>query len=327
MLKKLHNASAAVQLVVILLIFIFLWAPKFIFPEQSLTFNEIDNAAFQTFFGWANRYTEISLLITMIFVLMAAVAAKSMLNYERLRISGRDFPILIFIVFASGLNAGFFSPQILFLFAMVWAARLLFVAPEVSENDSLLFFAAMLLGASAFFYPPVFMLFLWMIVMAVFSESAKFRKTLLLLLGFIFPWIWFAAGCFIANRFDLVTAYWDASIFTPRWPDFANWLEIAYSALLIIVVAAFIYDRVSRRKESLIIIRRRSDISISMTFFIFAGAFFSYNFYEHLLLMAIPATAMISYSYHEGLKSKRFDYLLTFFVFATILFSILNIWL
>lgn len=327
MLKKSHNASTIIQLVVILLITITLWAPKFAFPEQTLFFSKIENDAFNLLFGRVNHYTAISLTLSLIFILMSAAVAKSMLNYERLRLSGKNFPVLIFIVFASGLNIGFFSPQILLLFTTVWVMHLVFLSPEVLENDNLIFFAAALLGVVSFFYPPVFMLFLWLVTMAFRFENSRFRKILLIFLGFLFPWIWFVGICFLVDSFELIALYWNASVFIPKLPDLSNWLEVVYAAALILIIAVFIFDRISRRKESLIIIRRRSDISISMTFFILAGAFFSYNFYEHLTLMAIPATAMISYSYHEGLKSKHFDYLLTFFVFVTVLCAILNIWL
>ncbi|MDR0364767.1 MAG: hypothetical protein LBH92_07110 [Bacteroidales bacterium] len=325
MLKRLHDASTTIQFVVILFVLLLLWVPRFIFPENTLTSYEIDNELFNMLFGWIGRHTALTLSISLIFILISALMMKLSLNYERLRISGNYFPVLIFIVFASGINIGTFSPQILLLLFLVWVTQLLFIALEVLENDGLLFFLAMFLGFASFFYPPVLIFLLFMIVIVIVSENEKFRKILLLLLAFIFPWIWIVAICYFANSLDFIVRFWETAFFIPKLPRFDNLLTTIYAGIFLIVVGIFVVDRFLRHKETLIIIRRRSDISVIMTIFIFIGAFFSYDFYEHLMLMAIPVTSMMAYTYHEGVKSRWFDYMLSGFILITIICSILNI--
>lgn len=326
MLRLLHRTRGDIQLVATFIAICLIWIPRFFVVSEPHLFPE--HIFFNRLFGWTGNLPLISTGLTMLFVIISAYTERMALDYDRLRISGRFFPLFLFIFLASGANTGLFSPIVLSMFILSLAIRPALIATEEPENDHLIFLAAFLFGTATFFYVPMaFMLIYWLVAVVVFEDS-KIRKIVLALLGFLLPWLWFIAALYLSDNMVLLTDYREAISFKLHLSGiFANPGGFILTCITVLVYLIFIFSRLARQQETLFIIRRRIRTSVMMVVFLFIGAFFSYDFLGHLALLALPMTIIISYSFHEGLRSAWEDYILLGLLVLIVLYSFLNIWL
>jgi len=308
MLVRLYKSAVVVQNIIILLVIIALWFPRFYAPPTMTT--DFQEPFFNFCFGFLQQLPYISMIITLLLLISTAFLEQQSLNFDRLRISGHNFPALLFIVLSATPHVAFFTP--ITLAALMLAAMLLFLfrIPETLQNDHLIFFAAFFLGIATLFYLPV--LFLMLIFLMIYlSGGIPFKKIIVAALGFLFPVIWIAAGLYFASSLSLFVEAWSAHFLTFYLPQPASdMLSFVISLLLISVYFLIIIRMTSKSGERTAIIRRRITISFYLTTLLFVSAFFSYNFYEHLSLLSVPVVALISYYYNEDAEITWIDYAL-----------------
>jgi len=146
------------------------------------------------------------------------------------------------------------------------------------------------------------------------------------LLGFLFPVIWTSAGLYLSSNLLPLTTSWQQyslHLSLPQVSDDIPSFVIILLACLIYI--SFIIRMLVKRSERTSIVRRRITICCYLVFLLFVSAFFSYDFYEHLLLLAVPMAALISYYYNEDAEIRWMDYLLLgcFMAFAVYSFLLL----
>ena len=322
MLARLYKSSTFVQNFVIILAGAALWFPRFYMPQATPT--DYQQPLFDFCFGGVLQFPYLSLGIALLLLLVAAFVEQQSLNIERLRISGHNFPILLFVVLSATPHVAFFSPVIFTALMLAVALLFIFRVPETLQNDHLVFFTAFFFGLATLFYlPAIFLLLLF--IAFYFSGSFPFKKTGVALLGFLLPVIWTAAGLYLSSNLLPLIEQWERHFFVFSYPqpdfDISSFVVLA---LLVLFYIMLIYRVLSKFSERTIIIRRRIMISVYLALFIFVGAFFSYNFYEHLSLLSVPMVALISYYYNEDAEASWVDYALLGCFAALVIYSFLQ---
>jgi len=321
MLVRLYKSAPFVQNLVLIFAGVALWFPRF-YGIQTLP-ADYQYPLFDFCFGMLRQFPYISMGIALLLLLFSAFFTQQSLNFDRLRISGHNFPLLLFVVLSATPHVAFFSPVILTTLILAMALLFFFRIPETGQNDHLVFFAACLFGIAAIFYPPaLFLLALFMVLF--FSKHLPSQKIWVALLGFLFPVIWTTAGLYLSSNLPTLTAQWGqhALLFSLPQPT-SDMRSFVVLSLAVVVYILIIFRILSKFSERTAIIRRRITISCYLTLLIFLSAFFSYNFYEHLSLLSVPMVALISYYYNEDAEARWSDYALLGCFIALVVFSFL----
>jgi len=323
MLARLYKSATFVQNLVIILAGAALWFPRFYAPQMMPA--DYQQPFFDLCFGGLSQFPYISTGIALLLLLVAAFVAQQSLHFDRLRISGHNFPALLLVVLSATPHVAVFSPVIFTALILAAALLLVFRIPETLQNDHLIFFTAFFFGIATLFYLPA--VFLMAIFIAFyFSGYFSSQKTVIALLGFLLPVIWAAAGLYLSSHLWLLIEQWQKHffVFSYSQPD-SDIPSFVVMSLLVLVYISMIFRILSKLSERTAIIRRRITISVYLTLLIVVGAFFSYNFYEHLSLLSVPMVALISYYYNEDAEASWGDYTLLGCFVALVIYSFLQL--
>ena len=323
MLARLYKSATFIQNLVIVLAGAALWFPRF-YALQTIP-TGYQQPLFDLCFGGLSQFPYISTGIALLLLLVAAFVEQQSLHFDRLRISGHNFPALLFVALSATPHVAFFSPVIFTAAMLAVALLLIFRIPETLQNDHLIFFTAFFFGVATLFYLPA--LFLMALFIAFFFGGYfSSKKTVVALLGFLLPVIWAAAGLYLSSSLLPLIEQWKEHFFHFSYPrpdaDIASFVVLS---LLVLVYISMISRILSKLSERTAIIRRRITISVYLALLIFVGAFFSYNFYEHLLLLSVPMVALISYYYNEDAETSWGDYTLLGCFVALVIYSFLQL--
>ena len=321
MVVRLYKSSTFIQNLIIILVGAALWFPRFYELQAMQT--DYQQPFFHFCFEVLQPFPYISMGVALLLLFVGAMVVQRSLYFDRLRISGHNFPILLFVMLSVTPHVAFYSPIIITALMLAVAMIFIFQIPEKEQNDHLVFFAAFFFGLATLFYLPSLFLMVLFIVL-YFLGNFSGRKTGVAILGFLLPVIWCIAGLYLSSNLSIMIEEWTKHflVFNLPQPD----SDIASFVILSIVI--FVYIMVISRvllklSERTTIIRRRIVISIFMALLIMLSAFFSYNFYEHLLLLSVPMVALISYYYNEDGEAQYLDYALIGCFVALVLFSFL----
>ncbi|MCL2041714.1 MAG: hypothetical protein FWG84_06725 [Bacteroidales bacterium] len=324
MLARLYKSATFVQNLVIVLAGAALWFPRFYTPQTMTT--DYQQPLFDLCFGGLSQFPYISTGIALLLLLVAAFVEQQSLHFDRLRISGHSFPALLFVALSATPHVALFSPVIFTAAMLAVALLLIFRIPETLQNDHLIFFTAFFFGIATLFYLPA--LFLMALFIAFFFGGGYFssKKTVVALLGFLLPVIWAAAGLYLSSNLLPLIEQWKEHFFLFSYPQpDSDIASLVVLSLLVLVYISMISRILSKLPERTAIIRRRITISVYLAFLIFVGAFFSYNFYEHLSLLSVPMVALISYYYNEDAETSWGDYTLLGCFVALVIYSFLQL--
>jgi hypothetical protein len=308
MLAHLYKSATFIQNLTIIFVGAVLWFPRFYEPSAMPT--DYQQPFFHFCFGGMQQFPYLSLGVALLLLLVGAFVEQHSLNFDRLRIAGHNFPVLLFVMLSATPHVAFFSPVIFTALILAVALSLIFQIPETPQNDHLVFFTACLFGVATIFYlPALFLMALFMIL--YFSGNFSSKKIGVAVLGFLFPMIWIVAGLYLLSDISFLMGQWKQHLFVLSFPhpvsDMPPFVILSFVVLTYLVV---IFRILSKFSERTTIVRRRVTISVYLALFIFLGAFFSYNFYEHLLLLSVPMVALISYYYNEDAEASGIDYAL-----------------
>jgi len=322
MLVRLYKSSTFIQNLIIILVGAALWFPRFYELQAMQT--DYQQPFFHFCFRVMQKFPYISMSITLLLLFVGAMIVQRSLYFDRLRISGHNFPILLFLMLSATPHVAFFSPVIITAALLAVAMIFIFQIPEAEQNDHLIFFTAFFFGLATIFYLPALFLMALFIIFYFWGNFSS-RKTGVAILGFLLPVIWCMAGLYLSSNLSIMIEEWTKHflVFSLPQPD----SDIASFVILSIVIFVYImviFRLLSKLSERTAIIRRRIVISIFMALLIMLSAFFSYNFYEHLLLLSVPMVALISYYYNEDGEAQYLDYALIGCFVALVLFSFLQ---
>jgi len=328
MLVRLYKSAALAQNLILVLAGVLLWFPRFWEVQAAPPPPEYSQQPlFQLCFGTLQSFPYINMGIALALLLVAAFFTQQSLNFDRLRISGHNFPILLFVVLSATPHVALFSPVVLTALMLATALLFLFRIPETSQNDHLIFFAACSFGIAAIFYlPAIFLMLLFLAIPSLGNFPSK--KIWVAVLGFLFPVIWTVAGLYLSSNLLPLMEQWQAHLFNFSLPyPIRDMRALVILSLLVFIYILIIFRILSKLSERTAIIRRRIKISCYLALLLLLSAVFSYDFYEHLSLLSVPMVALISYYYNEDAEAKWIDYvLLGCFVALVVSSQFLPLW-
>jgi len=322
MLVRLYKSATVVQNIIILLVIILLWVPRFYAPQAMPTNHQ--QFFFDFCFGFLQPFPYFNTAIALLLLLLAAFFEQQSLNFDRLRISGHNFPSLLFVLLSSTPHVASFSPVIFTALTLAVALLFLFKIPETAQNDHLIFFTAFFFGIATIFYLPALLL-MPLFIAICFLGNFPFKKIRVAILGFLFPVIWVVAGLYLfSSDLALLIEQWEPHFLVFSIPQpHLNVAAFVVLSLLVFIYILVIFRLISKFTERTAIIRRRITISVYFSLLLFLSAFFSYNFYEHLSLLSVPMAALISYYYNEDSEASWVDYALLGCFIALVVYSFL----
>jgi hypothetical protein len=306
MFTRIYKSFPLLQSLLVVLFGLILWAPRFFIDSQPL----YPQTALFGGFAYIQNIPYLSVILSLLLLTFSALLIQRSLHHTRLHISGHFFPILIFIIIASVPHIIYCSPIIVALFILAVSMTILFSIPETVDNDRLIFETTFCFGVACIIYPPAVFLMLLFLFPPLTNQIFS-KKTVIALLGFLFPLIWIFVIFYILPNEDLFPMLLANISFSISLPDMTTDIfGIVILALLLFNFALYIIRLLSKISERTAIIRRRITLSILLILVIIVSAFFSYDFFEHLSLLAIPMTAMMTYYYNEDAQFGWIDYLL-----------------
>jgi hypothetical protein len=324
MLVRLYKSAAFIQNLIIILAGAVLWFPRFYVPQVMPI--DYQQPFFQLCFSVLQQFPYLSMGIALLLLIVGAWIEQQSLNFDRLRISGHNFPMILFVALSATPHVAFFSPVIFTALTLAVALLFIFRIPETVQNDHLIFFAAFFFGLATIFYLPALFL-MALFIPFYFSGNLSFKKIWVAILGFLLPVIWCVAGLYLSSNLLLLVEQWKAHflVFSLPRPD-SDMTSLVILSLVVLTYIMVIFRVISKLSERTAIIRRRITISIYLALLILLSAFFSYNFYEHLLLLSVPMTALISYYYNEDAEASWIDYALLGCFVTLVVSSFLQLW-
>jgi hypothetical protein len=269
---------------------------------------DYQQSLFDFCFGFLRQFPYISAGIALLLLLFGAFFTQQSLNFDRLRISGHNFPILLFVVLSATPHVAFFSPVILTALTLAIALLFVFRIPETAQNDHFIFFTACLFGIAAIFYLPALLL-MALFLPVYFLGNFSFKKIGVAGLGFLFPVIWMVAGLYLSSNLSPLMAQWKQN-FSVLPQHTLEMRSLVVLLLSVVVYILIIFRILSKFSERTAIIRRRITISCYLALLLLLSAYFSYDIYEHLALLSVPMVALISYYYNEDAQASWIDYVL-----------------
>lgn len=325
MLVRLYKSATVFQNIIILLVVVLLWFPRFYALATMPT--DYQQPLFDFCFGMAQRFSPyLNSGITLFVLLFSAFFVQQSLNFDRLRISGHNFPLLLFVLLSATPHVAFFSPVIFTALILAVALLFLFKISETAQNDHLIFFTAFFFGISALFYPPAIFLMALFIPVSI-SGHLSLKKAGVALLGFLFPVIWTVSGLYLSSNLLPLLEQWKQPFSIVSLPElFSDIRSFVILSLVVIIYILIIFRILSKFSERTAIIRRRITMSCYLILLLLLSAFFSYDFYEHFALLSVPMAALISYYYNEDSESQWIDYVLFGCFIILVVSSFLPLW-
>jgi hypothetical protein len=311
MFTRLYKSSSFVQNLIIFFAVIALWFPRFYEPPAMPA--DCQQPLFNFCFGWIAQFPYLSMGIALLLLFFGAFFVQQSLHFDRLRMSGRNFPMILFVVLSAMPYMAYFSPVTLVIGLLAVALLFIFQIPETAENDHLIFFAALFFGIAALFYLPALVL-MALFITIFFQGNFNVKKIWIALLGFLFPVIWAVSLLYLTSNLDVVTGQWEQYYSTGTLVELSlpqpalDMFAFVVAAFFVLFYILMIVRILSKYSERTAMTRRRIAVSVFLAFWLLLSAVLSYNFYEHLSLLSIPMVVLISYYYGEDAEVEWLDY-------------------
>ena len=243
----------------------------------------------------------IFILLAMVLYFVGALIQGKMLSRSGLCGGHCAFPMPIYALLTCGI---FVAPDILTVsiasLCFTVALYLLLRSLHNAEETDSVFFAAVLLGATALFYPPCVVLFV-AIPIAVFALALSLRQALLMLIGYFIPLfvasyiVWYGGGGFL----DLATKLYEAiSTSTMAAVERVPYVSIVFASMaLLLIVWGIVYAAIRSTKTFTLTRVRRAFylflwvMLLSVTTVALPGRDIS-----ACAIIAVPATVLLSFS-------------------------------
>ena len=298
MLLKRLKSNNLVNLFLIPLAILAFWAGNFvdpyIYPHAP---TEADNVLFAPVFRLTNESPLLSVILSAVLTMLLALLIDLLISrYQFIRIRTR-LPAILFVVLLGGftgvhsLHPAYFAA--IFLVLALFRLFAIFDKPKAYNG---IFDVGMLLGTGALFYLHlVFQLPAFLIGVLVLSRGTQWRSYLILILGFLLPFIFTLSYFFYVDRFQEIINLFVQSITTTVNHLKNNLpLQVYLGALVFFTIIASIdiaqhYDskKVSSRKYFTVLFLV---FAFSLAAFVLIPA----TSQEILILTTIPVTFLLS---------------------------------
>ena len=305
-LKKLKS-NHTLNLLLFPLLAVVFWLKNLLAPQQHVFIPaENENFLFSIIYGWLKQYPfwqNVTALLLFIFLAFEVLQISMRFNFVRIRTM---LPATLFVLIAGGFTGMHFLHPVYFgaVFLLIALYRLLSTYDQ-PQPYSAAFDSGFFLGISILFYMNLLILLpAFLIGLGILSRETRWREFVILIIGFLLPYIFTASYAFLTGRivevYDLVWIVFLTPV-TFLEPGINLYIYTGFLILLTLVGSIKIiqqYDsvKVSTRKYFIVF------------FLIFASSLSGIILIpiitqEMLLIIVIPITFLIS-NYFVYMKSR-----------------------
>lgn len=313
MILRILKSNRAVNYILFPLIAVVVWLESLINPEiysfyhgetQNILYKPVDNL-----FKDAALLQSIASLVILLALALIVLQINNRYSFIRVRTM---LPAPLFIIMISGLiELHTLHPVYFAAFFVLIAIHRFFSAFDKAKPYSAVFDAGLSLGVAALFYFNIVVLFpAFLFGIPILARETRWREFVIVLLGFLLPFIFALSYAFVANQLLEVLKIFEINTLSPNNHFKANVpLQVYLGFLIILTLLGSIkiiqqYDtkKVSTRKF------------FTVFFLLFVTSLASFTFVpatsqEMLVITAIPVTFLVA-NFFVFLKSRFWGELL-----------------
>ncbi|HEY9115509.1 MAG TPA: DUF6427 family protein [Bacteroidales bacterium] len=324
MLKYFSSGHLSRFITIFFLIVLF-WLPAFI--AHHIYVPDFGNPLFLFLFQLTafNIYLQISIAL-LITIGSALVVNQIAADFE---FSSRfsSLAIFFFILCSSAFISFFsFNPILLANLFLFFFLKNIFSFPSSSTPITSTFNAGLLLGIASLFFAPllIFLVFLWLaIIVHRMNDWRNFATSMIgILIPYLFLFTWYLwTESVFENANNLATAYF--LIPEIKFPSYS--LNLLITTIFMIVITVSGFSVLTHLREKNIKLRRNLMITLLYLVFTILLSILYQNINQTMLLIAIPASLILTNSVNPGKKMKIFNiviYLLLALIVLNLYFNL-----
>ena len=200
---KLFKQGIAVQLVVILMVVLALWASAFVHPV-TLSIPTQYSPIFNLAFGWMERFPMLASGIALILVLGEGLMLNEMLYNKGMVSQNTLLPMFIYVVLMSyGVESHTITPALLVNLVMMITLRQLMQTGQPNLSVARLTNTALCVSIASMIYLPAAMLIVPLLTIMPIFKMYRWKDWMALLMGLANPYIIWALYGFMTDSLDV----------------------------------------------------------------------------------------------------------------------------
>lgn len=324
---KIFKQNVILQLLIIIAVSVCLWMKAFVSPLPATT---PDGAAvlYETLFAWLVPHPVLSAVLALLLVLAEGLWINSILYNHKLIPQNTLLPMLFFVtVMGFGRQQLTLTPMVVANIAIIGGMKQLMVPENLTISLDRIFNTALFTAIASLIYTPAMLVLVPMIIAFTIHNLYRWRHWVMLLLGFLAPYIIAATCYFMSDR--LFYAYYlmrcDLSRFDIIVAPTTPWLTVTNILLLLLMTVALV-SYTSRLGGRTTMFRKNSSVVTLLIISAILMAFYGVAFPLSSQLFAIPAaflltTFFVNLPVSSGISHKKWTWLYDIMLILTIVIS------
>lgn len=321
---KIFKFSYPIQLVLIVLIALVLWAK--IFSEATLVFQKSNLSPFYNFLAdGLLHWKYVALIFSFLLLLFEALFLNSIMHNNLIVPKNTFLPAFIYVLTISCVVSSYtFHPVLIANLFLIIALSYFYKVYDKEEAYSEVFTTAILISIASFFYFPsaFFLVFIWFgfFVYRIFS----WREWFIFIIGLTIPYIFLVFFRFMLDFQPFLSQDY-ATFFTNQLTastQLISFKNIFYLYLILIFILSF-PKYLSEINDKTIAVRKKSYTHNYFFFISIVTLFFSGTNFENSLGFTILPFSVITGIYFVSSKKVRFP---NFLLFTLIILSIIKVY-
>ena len=294
---NLFRKNEFLQLVIILVAGVALWMPSFLHPAAAMP--QVGNAPlYELLASWLSPHPQLATWVAFVLVVLEGWLLNVLLYNHKVLSQSTLFPMFAYVLLMShGGEPLTLTPMILVNLALLGCLSQLMVPDTLTISFDQIFQASALVALATLCYLPAITLMVPLIIIFLVHSLYHWRHWVMLLLGFLAPYILLALCYFMADRLGYISYLYRGALadFSLRgWRiDTEVWGLVAQGGTLALIVVSLL-ALLSGAKEHTTMYRENVT-TLSVTILAAVGMMA----YEQCLpldlqLLALPASVMVA---------------------------------
>jgi len=241
---RLFKHNVMMQLIIILVVALALWLPSFLHPAAMVSIGA--SPLYDLLYRWLSHYPFLSTLIAFVLVLEEGWLLNLALYRHKITSQNTLLPMLVYVCLMShGGGTLTLSPMIMVNLLLLGGVNKMMVPDTLIVSQNQILVASTYTALASLFYQPALLLLLPLAIIFMVNSLYRWRHWVLLLLGFLAPYLLVFTIFFMNDRLDYTfylmrSLLMDYSLTHVVLPDSA-WGYITQVGTLLLVLVALIH--------------------------------------------------------------------------------------
>lgn len=305
---------------ILLLYGVALKLPSFLYPEVPVP-QHMDGVVYRLLLRWMLPLGEntpvVFPILSFILVYIQAIAINNLVKHQRLMQKQSYLPGMTYLLFTSLFTEWqTFSAPVIVNTLMIWVLAQLCNLNNSTRPKTILFNIGLAIGLSSFFYFPT-VIFCLLIVLGIFlTRPFVLPEWLMVLLGGLTPYYFFAAWVFLTNRWDNFKIPAIKVVKPYFFQSTISYIAVGLILITVLVGAVFVQSNLRRQ-----LVQTRKNWTLIFVYLVVAFfiPFINTNDrVDYWVLVAVPATIIGTAAFLYPTR-KWFGFVLHWSMVATII--------